>query len=203
MEDKDQIRKSISHDLDAALAKYAAVEPRSGLEERILAGLRAEPAKIPSRALWQWGTAVAVVALLAVAAVLVGKSREAQHEMVQHRPATPERALPSSAQVVSSRQDDAHLARPLPARTKAGNPPRRAIETAALPMLDQFPSPQPLSEQEKILANYVAANHQQAVLLARVRMAELKQDLAEEAGTATASSDGTLSEPPANQQTDR
>ena len=36
--------------LDAALAKYAAVEPRTGLEERVLANLRAEQARVPDHA---------------------------------------------------------------------------------------------------------------------------------------------------------
>jgi hypothetical protein len=43
-----------------------------------------------------------------------------------------------------------------------------------------FPSPEPLSEQEKMLAAYVAQHYQQAVLIARARMAELKEDLAKE-----------------------
>ena len=35
-------RDPLDRDLDAALAKYAAVEPRAGLEDRVLANLRAE-----------------------------------------------------------------------------------------------------------------------------------------------------------------
>ena len=38
---------------------------------------------------------------------------------------------------------------------------------AGSPKLDQFPSPQPLSEQEKILTNYVAQYPEHAVLIAR------------------------------------
>jgi hypothetical protein len=56
----------------------------------------------------------------------------------------------------------------------------RENENASAPKLDVFPSPEPLSEQEKMLAAYVAQHHQQAVLIARARMAELKEDLAKE-----------------------
>jgi hypothetical protein len=50
----------------------------------------------------------------------------------------------------------------------------------ALPKLDQFPSPQPLSEQEKLLASYVAAYPKQAALLAKLRTAELERERIEE-----------------------
>jgi hypothetical protein len=54
-----------------------------------------------------------------------------------------------------------------------------ATAAASAPKLDHFPSPQPLSEQERMLTEYVAQHHLQAVLIARARMVELK-DLAEE-----------------------
>ena len=58
------------------------------------------------------------------------------------------------------------------------SPPEVAIARA--PKLEQFPSPQPLSEQEKLLQNYVAENPEQAVLLARARTEALRQDQLEE-----------------------
>jgi hypothetical protein len=59
----------------------------------------------------------------------------------------------------------------------------RAHATAvasANPKLDQFPSPQPLSEQEKLLENYVAKYPERAVLLARARFEALQRDQLEE-----------------------
>ena len=50
----------------------------------------------------------------------------------------------------------------------------------APPKLDQFPSPQPLSEQEKLLQSYVAKYPEQAVLIARARTEALRQDQLEE-----------------------
>jgi hypothetical protein len=52
---------------------------------------------------------------------------------------------------------------------------------AAGPRLEQFPSPQPLSEQEKILENYLANYPEHALLIAEARARALRQDAAEEA----------------------
>jgi hypothetical protein len=63
------------------------------------------------------------------------------------------------------------------------SPVRRSspkVEIAAAPRLDQFPSPQPLSEQEKILASYVEKYPERSVLLARARTEALRQDQLEE-----------------------
>jgi hypothetical protein len=54
------------------------------------------------------------------------------------------------------------------------------------PKLAQFPSPQPLSEQEQILASYVARYPDSAALVAEARAAALQQDLEEEAAAAAA-----------------
>ena len=201
MEDKNQLHNSTNDELDAALAKYAAVEPRAGFEERILASLRSDRARVRDRAWWQWTVAAALAAVLVVAAALIEKSNKPA-PMAQHHPTGTETALQPPAQAASRSERGTHLLR-LPSHGKAAHGVHRAIVTAASPVLDQFPSPQPLSEQEKILEDYVAEHHQQAALLARARMAELKQDLAEEMRDVTASSDGSLSEPPEDQRTDR
>ena len=60
---------------------------------------------------------------------------------------------------------------------------RRAHAAAvaeAHPKLDQFPSPQPLSEQEKILVSYVEDYPDYAVLVARLRTEALRRDELEE-----------------------
>jgi hypothetical protein len=49
-----------------------------------------------------------------------------------------------------------------------------------MPKLDQFPSPQPLSEQEKILAAYVAKYPEDALLLAQARAEALRRDALED-----------------------
>jgi len=56
---------------------------------------------------------------------------------------------------------------------------RRRPQTARIetnPRLDQFPSPRPLSEQEKILAMYIDRYPEHAALVAQARMETLRQD---------------------------
>ena len=59
--------------LEAALAKYAAAEPRPGLEDRVLANLRAERTRMPVHAWWRWSVA-AVLAVVIVAMALAWRS---------------------------------------------------------------------------------------------------------------------------------
>ena len=68
MMDKEQ--GELDSALDAALAKYAAVEPRAGLEDRVLANLRIEQARMPVRAWWRWSVAGALAAVVFVALAL-------------------------------------------------------------------------------------------------------------------------------------
>jgi hypothetical protein len=56
------------------------------------------------------------------------------------------------------------------------------------PKLAQFPSPRPLSEQEKILMSYVAQYPQTAALVAQDRAEALERDLEEEAAEAATNS---------------
>jgi hypothetical protein len=214
MKDGDSMKDSLSQELEEALAKYAAVEPRAGLEERILANLGVEQVRVRHRTWWNWsfamGLAVVVVLALALArrsfrpgSFNPGSFRPVQAAIKNHPPTStrsltpPETKLSSNGEQTVSRQG----LRPGPRVTSHRSHPAAAI--ADLPKLEQFPSPQPLSRQEKLLADYVAEHHKQAVLLARVWMAELKQDLAEEMAAASASRDDTLSESPANQETGR
>jgi len=52
--------------LDAVLARYAAVEPRPGLEGRILANLRTPPESSSARAWWTLGLTAAVAAVIVI-----------------------------------------------------------------------------------------------------------------------------------------
>jgi hypothetical protein len=50
---------------------------------------------------------------------------------------------------------------------------------ASGPKLDVFPSPLPLSEQEKLLATYVGQYPEHAALVAEARMADLRHEAEE------------------------
>lgn len=199
----------LGRELDAALAKYAAVEPRQGLEERVLANLRAEQAQVPDRAWWQWSVipAAAVAAVVVVALALAWRSGQPSHPVVASDPAAPTQAPKEPAtQVVSIGAGNGvrpreHAAIP---RT-AANTSHRNQFVAANPKLDQFPSPHPLSEQETILKDYVAKYPKQAALIARAANEALRRDQLEEVQMQPfASGDpATDSEQPNNSTTDR
>lgn len=163
--------------LDAALAKYAAGEPRSGLEERVLANLRSTmPLANPTW--WRWSIAAAAAAMLLIVITMAWRSRTPSHPAVAKRPAQTEhrnagtemhvaRHDPTTIPPRSRRAPKTHVLGPAPV-------------VAGAPKLDQFPSPHPLSEQEQILASYIAQFHEEAVMVARARTDELRKDREQE-----------------------
>jgi hypothetical protein len=173
--------------LDAALANYAAVEPRAGLENRVLSNLRAERSPVPDRAGWRWSVAGA---LIAVALALAWRSGKPSHPVASNRsltapqvskePAAPRVATGGEKQTRGNRARSPELA--VMRRPTIDRAPPKAV-AAALPKLDQFPSPRPLSEQEKILASYIEQFPERAILLARARTLELQRDQLEEMKT--------------------
>jgi hypothetical protein len=166
--------------IDAALAKYAA-EPRAGLEERLLAHLRAQWKGSPGMAWWPWAGVVAAAILIAT--FLLWKLESPRHERTVRRQPSPQQetqpqiaahpALPKIGQPavrVSVRRWRRHRA-------------REAREIAAAPKLDQFPSPQPLTPEEKMLLEYVGRYYDEAVLIARARDQQIERDRKEEEAT--------------------
>ncbi len=178
-------RDPLDRILDAALAKYATVEPRIGLEDRVLANLRAEGAQASRNAGWRWWqwTAAAVAAAIVVA-MFAWRSGMPTHPAIAHRPAisTPGAKETEAQSALNGNGKPTHVrTRRTPTDERPAHP--NPAVAAAAPKLDVFPSPQPLSEQEKILANYVAQFHDQAILIARVTNEELKRDRLEVFGS--------------------
>jgi len=194
--------------LDAALAKYAAVEPREGLEDRVLANLRAERAQVPDRAWWRWSLAAALATVVVVALALAWRSGGPSHRVVENPPSPTAQSAQTSAQVSSN--DDRPQIRGAQSVPQERGAHRRAaihhaqpkVVIAVVPKLDQFPSPQPLSEQEKILKSYVAKYPEQAVLIARAVSEARRQDQLEEM-RALFGDRTTDSEEPNNDTTER
>lgn len=155
--------------LDSALAVCATVEARAGLEERVLAHLRAEES-VEHRTWWSWGFAAAILVLLIVVVVW--------HSNLETRaPITKQIARPAVVKPVESgnvQRPDIRIASPIRGGKTAKHQARPVN-----PKLDQFPSPHPLSEQEQILAMYINQNPERAALIAEARMETLRQDEAE------------------------
>ena len=158
----------LDHLLDSALARYAAVEPRMGLEERVMARLQAG-AQQPSRRSWlQWGLATAL-AVIVVAAALAWKSSRVPHpEIANCPPAAIEN--PSTQKTNSAPPATGEVAVVKhPAVRKTSMRSAVANTAAAHPKLDQFPSPQPLSTEEIALAQYVKNFPKEAQLVAQAQ----------------------------------
>lgn len=208
----------IDRELDAALAKYAAVEPRAGIEERILANMRAEQARVPDRAWWRLsvvGVAVALATVVIVSLALVWVSGKPTQVVRQNHPSTSTQgSRPSGTQVAAIGEAAGHpeerghtgkaavrdiqLHPQLHSRPRPLPRPNAEAVTAAVPKLDQFPSPRPLSEQERILQAYVAAYPEDSVLLARARSEALQRDRLEETKTLASGDQTTSSDEPSD-----
>src|SRR5581483_1903535 len=149
--------------LDAALAKYATVEPRVGLERRILANLNAQPPAPEIRLWWRWGVAAALAVVL-LALGLAWKGTRTPRPLIVNR-----HASVTDVQHSSAKELPRQIAENPPAPRSATRKHRKAGESvtvASAPKREQFPSPQPLSEQEQLLASYVTKNPQHALLIA-------------------------------------
>lgn len=173
-------RDRLDRKLGAELAKYAAVEPRPGLEERVLANLQTEQAKVPSHAWWRWSVAFAVATVVVAALVVAWRSETSRTVVVNHTsPSAPSQH--ESQTNVAANHDPKQVRRggrvPKRVTSVRGSPP--IVVATDNPKLDQFPSPQPLTEQERILASYVALDPEHAALIAEARTEALLREAEE------------------------
>ncbi|MBI3475511.1 MAG: hypothetical protein HY010_07245 [Acidobacteria bacterium] len=160
--------------LDVALRAYGKVESRTGLESRVLANLQAEKRRLAVRRWWwTWGTAAAAVTILATLWIEVHNRRSVPNQVAGSATTQP--------------TDDAALHQPAPPRSlntgqaqvpsRAARPRKQAVAVrTGEPKLDQFPSPVPLTDQEKLLAQYVREFPERAVLVARAQTHLRKQE---------------------------
>jgi hypothetical protein len=156
--------------LNATLGKYTGREPRAGLEDRVLANLRAEAEPAPDRAWWRWGLAVALAAILAALGLSMKSSKPAPSLTSSHlSPTTKLPEEPGTRAASNEKRSVVHALGPRPGGKIRAQVSHPEVAAAAPPKLDRFPSPQPLSEQEMALARYVSQFPQEATLVARVQ----------------------------------
>jgi hypothetical protein len=154
--------------LDASLAKYAAVEPRAGLEERVLAHLSVESLQTSSHAWLQWGLAGAL-AVIVLVAVLAWRSTRIPHPVVANHPSiTIQRPSIQELEPAPPATGDVAAAK-LPSMRKPAARRAPASTGVANPKLEQFPSPQPLSAEEMALTHYVKDFPKEARLVAQTQ----------------------------------
>jgi hypothetical protein len=166
--------------LESALIQFGKAEPRVGLENRLLANLRAERAQAHLRR--RWWRALGMVASLAAILVAVRVEERDRERKPESTAATSTTNRAEARELVQPRPipQIVHPATEVVLRRPAHRP-TRDLAVASTPKLAQFPSPQPLSEQERILASYVAKYPEHAALVAQARAEALQQDSEEEA----------------------
>ena len=181
---QDSQNDELDRALDAALTKYSSVEPRAGLEDRILANLRAQRRQAQLPAWWRWGLVGALAAIVIVAMTLAWRAGRSAHlPMANHRTTIEQIRRPANPPTTTASE---RLAANVPIRAMHSGgaialrkpAPRAQAVTEADPKLDVFPSPRPLTEEELALARYVRNFPSDAKLVAQAQEASEREVLA-------------------------
>jgi hypothetical protein len=147
MHDK-QSDRFVDELLDASLKQFRGDEPCPGLEGRILATVRAREEAV-RRGIWTWVWALGAAAgALAVAIVVVS---------LAHRQRVPIPATTSPAAPLAATKPAAPLIGPQEVLPTPRLTQRAARVRVAARRPDVFPTPVPLTEQEKLLLAFVQA----------------------------------------------
>lgn len=168
---REERERTVDRLLNEALGPQR-VEPRAGLEERIVAHLRAQPEPRPWRR-WLWVPAAVAAAVLLIIALRPGHPNQPPKAptVVQTQPAptpVPTTPRPAPPVVATHRKPTPRVVRPQQAA---------AITATALPRQQVFPSPAPLTAEEQMLLALSRRSPAQAVLVAREREMEWQRVL--------------------------
>jgi hypothetical protein len=138
----DNSRDELDRLIDGALASYSNAEPLAGVEARVLNRVRLAQAR--QRWMFAWAAGLAVAASV-VAGILIRTER---------------RVVPKPVEVLKA----ANVAPPVPVVNRAVRIRARVRgkRPKALPKLEQFPTPTPLSAEERALAAFVQRDPKEA-----------------------------------------
>lgn len=173
----------VEREMDAALSRYAAVEPRDGLEQRVLANLREQP-PVATRFSWaRWVAAGFAAASLAALLILIGERHatvvNVKPVIVQDESAKasgfPYGATASTNSSIESAQVQSQRRLTTVSARRPRNKQVAQANAEPTPKLAQFPAPEPLTEQEKLLIQFVQYDPAGAALFAEVRAKELQR----------------------------
>jgi hypothetical protein len=161
MADREKDRQ-LDEKFDSLLADYSAVEPRPGLQARILANLREAEGREVSPGWWnvKWLWAGAAVAAIIMAAILIigrrnlappGKTVVQVGQPVPNQPEVQRTSPPTATAVPRHRKTFVE-----------SRPQNATLAWSERPQV--FPTPTPLSEQEKLLLRYFASTPREEVI---------------------------------------
>ena len=156
--------------LDEALHQYGDVEPRAGLENRILANLESTRDSNSSHRVWIFAVAALATACIAIVFWFGASTYRTQRSVVAVAPA---RAL-TAADATQHMQLSRPTVHALSPQTRKRSS-RQLKEAVNEPRLPQFPSPRPLTQEEQMLQRYVTELPQEAVLVARAQAARQEE----------------------------
>ena len=130
--------------IDAALPSYSAAEPRPGFEHRILTNALAE---YPRRRRFAWAWALAVPAAACLLAFLFFAGRHNSYRSTLEATATPAPATTTA----NPRETQARDSFPSPRKGSIPHklPTQPSATREPLPKQDVFPSPSPLTAEER------------------------------------------------------
>lgn len=167
---------AVDREIDAALVWYCT-EPRAGLEDRILANLRIDRERTSAHNWWHWAAAPALATLLLVASIVLWTSTHpTQHEAAQPLQTTHDQThnrIPAATATSPATIQIPILQTTFEKNKRTTHSSRHTF--AARPKLAQFPSLQPLNEQERLLIRFVEEFPQEAALIATAQVESEKK----------------------------
>lgn len=137
----DDTRDELDRLIDGALASYSDAEPLAGLEARVVRRARVARAR---RRIFGWGLGIGVAASIAVLVVSWREQRPIEKPVEVARVTRAEEPTPTIRPMVRVR------------------PAKRVRRPKALPKLEQFPAPTPLTAEERGLVALVRRDPNEA-----------------------------------------
>lgn len=175
--------------LGKALRQYGDVEPRIGLENRILANLQVAGNRAHSKYRWVLAGAAATVLIIAISGGIWHRAlAPARNITISAVPknalqAVGSKTVPQTPQVAKTRARRQRRHNIAAASVASNSTPKLDQFPSPLPLSqqDQFPSPLPLTQQELLFASYAEHFPKEALLLVQeqrdfeeeIRVAEL------------------------------
>jgi hypothetical protein len=151
--------------LESALSQHGKAEPRTGLENRVLANLKAERNRIASRRPWWWPLGAVAASVAIVAALWLGESsRKRNPGTVAETSTTTQREEVHEPAQPGPPSQIAHTARDV-AQHRPAHWPIHDLAGKRTPKLDQFPSRRNMSEGESLLARLLKEQSNKEALL--------------------------------------
>jgi len=156
--------KRVDEMLDSLLANYSSAEPRPGLETRILANLQGAAGNESPAGWWnfRWLWAGMVTAAIIVAAVLISGRHRVEpptHVIVRTSQPAPQPEIQPRTPIVRQETAKVHRRKPSTVPTAQRNATLALSERPA-----NFPTPAPLSEQERMMFIYLENTPREVVI---------------------------------------